>query len=158
MLKKCQTYMDILYDSTEDAAFFLKVWMIAHALLCPRCAAEKHKLAIAKRLMHQSFMPSAPDITNAVMASIHSKRYIKDESFVESYSLRIWTIAGVFILCSLAAAFFGSDFNFIAKSSGFSFLLPIGIVIGGVITAYGAFFVVSNLDKLCQKFGLHADE
>jgi hypothetical protein len=69
-------------------------------------------------------------------------------------STRGWVIAGFIILVSMATAFFGLDFQKLAQETGTSFLLPIGITIGIVLTTYGALFIGSHLQELSERFGL----
>ena len=67
---------------------------------------------------------------------------------------RGWVIAGFVILVSLVTAFFGLEFNNIAGEAGKSFMLPMGITIGIVLTSYGALFIGSHLKELSERFGL----
>ena len=69
-------------------------------------------------------------------------------------STRGWVIAGLIILVSLVTAFFGLDFQKLALETGMSFLLPVGITIGIVLTSYGALFIGSHLKELSERFGL----
>jgi hypothetical protein len=47
------------------------------------------------------------------------------------------------------------DFINIADTQGSSFLLPVGITIGAVVTGYGAFFIGSHLKELSSRFRIH---
>ena len=69
-------------------------------------------------------------------------------------STRGWVIAGLIILISLSTAFLGMDFEHIANVAGMSFMLPVGITIGIVLTSYGALFIGSHLKELTERFGL----
>jgi len=57
-------------------------------------------------------------------------------------------------MVSLITAFFGLDFKNLASESGISFLLPMGITIGIILTTYGALFISSHLNELSERFGL----
>jgi hypothetical protein len=46
------------------------------------------------------------------------------------------------------------NFVAIANSEGSSFLLPVGITIGIVLTCYGALFIGSHLKELSSRFRL----
>jgi hypothetical protein len=64
-------------------------------------------------------------------------------------------IIGFIILISLSTAFFGMDFIHIAAFAGSSFLLPVGLTFGGILTGYGAIFIGSHLKELSAWFRLH---
>jgi hypothetical protein len=64
-------------------------------------------------------------------------------------------ITGLVVLVSLVTAFLGFDFERIAASQGSSFLLPLGLTIGVVISGYGAVFIGSHLKELSSRFRLH---
>jgi hypothetical protein len=70
-------------------------------------------------------------------------------------SFRGWVITGFIILISLAMSLFGMDFMRTIPGSAASFLLPIGITIGSIVTVYGALFIGSHLKELSDRFGLH---
>jgi hypothetical protein len=46
------------------------------------------------------------------------------------------------------------DFGTVADHWGSSFLLPIGITVGAVVSAYGALFIGSHLKELSHRFNL----
>jgi len=108
----------------------------------------------AKTIMKEDFFPSSPDLENSIMAKIDAER--KDEAYavVGGLSTHGWVIAGVVILISLVTVFFGLDFQQLALESGMSFVLPVGITIGIVLTTYGALFIGSHLKELSKRFGL----
>jgi hypothetical protein len=61
------------------------------------------------------------------------------------------------MLVSFATAFFGLDFNEVALTAGLSFMIPIGITIGIVLTCYGALFIGSHLKEFIERFDLKQD-
>jgi hypothetical protein len=70
------------------------------------------------------------------------------------FSFRSWVIIGFFMLLALPSSFFGMNFVEIANAEGLSFLLPVGITIGIVVTCYGALFIGSHLKELSNRFGI----
>jgi hypothetical protein len=70
------------------------------------------------------------------------------------FSLRGWVLIGFFVLLSLSSSFFGLNFMEIADAEGLSFLLPVGLTIGMVLTCYGALFIGSHLNELSTRFRL----
>jgi hypothetical protein len=73
----------------------------------------------------------------------------------QGVSFRSWVIAGLIILVSLSSSFFNLDFVETVASYGSSFLLPVGLTIGIVVTGYGALFIGSHLKELSTRFRLH---
>jgi hypothetical protein len=65
-----------------------------------------------------------------------------------------WVATGFIILFSLATSFMSMDFISVAAAQGSSFLLPVGITIGVVVTVYGAIFIGSHLKELSDRFRL----
>ncbi|MDR2467380.1 MAG: peptidoglycan-binding protein [Spirochaetaceae bacterium] len=146
---------DIDYNKEPKLSLLSRLCFTVHYLLCPACAVQKHKLETAKRLLRQSCIPPSPArLSETIMMAIDMKYYGKTALLPEAIPLRIWIVSGIFIVLSLSSAYFGLDFNTIADKNGLSYLLPVGITIGGVITAYGAMFIGTHLDTLCEKFGL----
>ncbi|MDR0526384.1 MAG: hypothetical protein LBG79_00985 [Spirochaetaceae bacterium] len=146
---KCKDVLDILYES-DEISIFVRLEAALHTAFCASCAAEKRRLNMAHRLMRGTFMPFFPNMAASVMRVL---RIDETGAFKRgSFSLRGWVIAGVFILFSLASAYFGIDFRAIVESSGVSFILPFGITTGCVITIYGALFILSHLDDFHEKF------
>ena len=103
-------------------------------------------------------MPAAPGLEEAVMAAIAVEENISPETeealIPGGFSTRGWVIAGLAMLVSLATAFFGLEFNKVALAAGMSFMIPIGITFGIVLTGYGALFIGSHLKELTERFGL----
>ncbi|MDR0501993.1 MAG: peptidoglycan-binding protein [Treponema sp.] len=168
----CSKISDIVYEYSgnepdgENAMPFLnqlQVWF--HTLICPDCAREIEKLELSRRVMREDFLPSSavlPDgrswqsIEDSIMARINAQEETDAQTYAVpgGLSTRGWVIAGVIIMVSLVTAFFGLDFKNIAAETGTSFLLPVGIVIGTVLTTYGALFIGSHLKELTERFDL----
>jgi hypothetical protein len=107
--------------------------------------------------MREDFFPLSPGLEDSIMSMVAEEEQQEGE---ENYavpaglSMRGWVIAGLIILVSLATTFFGLDFHKLAIEKGMSFLLPVGITVGIVLTVYGAFFIGSHLKELSERFGL----
>jgi hypothetical protein len=132
----------------------IQIWL--HVFLCPDCAAKIERLQSARKIMSEDFFPASPDIEDAVMAKVSAE----EETLQPQYeipaglSTRGWIISGLIIFISLATAFFGFDFKALASEHGMSFLLPVGITVGIVLTTYGVIFIGSHLKELTERFGL----
>jgi hypothetical protein len=88
------------------------------------------------------------------MEKIALEKDIEPYAVPGGISTRGWVIAGLVILVSLATAFFGLDFQKIAHELGMSFLLPVGITIGIILTVYCVFFIGSHIKELTERFDL----
>jgi hypothetical protein len=123
-----------------------------HRIFCARCALEVKKVETAEGIMKEFF--PACDLEDRVMEQIEALSVESGESPAADISLRSWVITGVIVLISLSTSFFGIDFENVAHSQGSSFLIPIGITFGAMLTGYGAFFIGSHLKELSEHFRL----
>lgn len=136
----------------------LQIW--AHCLVCPDCSQEIERFEVSRDILREDFFPVSPGLENAIMARIAAEEEmqtndeIKNTAASGEFSTRGWVIAGLLIIVSFIAAFFGLDFQRLARESGMSFMLPMGITIGIVLTTYGALFIGSHLKELSERFGL----
>jgi hypothetical protein len=128
-----------------------------HLFFCPRCAREAKILERLHEVMISDFFPLSPDFENPVMDKLAEEAGIDTDAgdAPAGFSFRGWVIAGCFVFLSLPTAFFGMDFIKAAEAQNSSFLLPLGLTIGGVLTGYGAFFIGSHLKRLSSRFRLH---
>ena len=137
-----------------------------HLLVCPDCAQEIERFEVARDILYTDFLPLSPDFEDSVMARIAAEEeealaaFDAEEMPLNVFAIpggistRGWVITGLITLVSLVTAFFGLDFEKVAHAAGMSFLLPVGITIGIVLTAYGALFIGSHLKELTERFGL----
>ena len=162
---KCAEVLDKVYEysgweqQTEDPLPLLtQIQINLHLLICPDCAQEVERFEVTRDILRYDFLPSSPGLENSIMARIAvEEAAMQTEDVIEvpgGISTRGWIITGLVILVSLATVFLGLDFNRIARGAGMSFLLPVGITIGAVLTSYGALFIGSHLKELSQRFGL----
>jgi hypothetical protein len=140
----------------EDLSLSARLRIGIHLFFCPRCAREAKLLEHLQELMLSDFFPPSPDFENTVMEKLSAETGIDTEAgdAPAGFSFRGWVIAGCFVFLSLPTVFFGMDFIKSAEVQNSSFLLPLGLTIGGVLTGYGAFFIGSHLKKLSAHFRL----
>ena len=168
----CSKILDLIYEysgSEHDPEYSMplfdqiQVWL--HTFFCSDCAEEIMRLEKTRNIMKEDFFPRSPalDFSNLGFSNLEDSIMAKislEEDETAHYSIpggistRGWIIAGFVILVSLATAFFGLDFQKIASETGMSFLLPVGITIGIVLTVYGVFFIGSHLKELIERFDL----
>jgi hypothetical protein len=152
---KCDEFINIVYETEEKLSISERLRLAFHVFLCGRCARELRRFEDARELLVSGFIPPSPDFTDAVMAKIYAEEKQEVFDIPGGVPTRGWVIAGIAIMISLATSFFGGDFIRVAASQGSSFLLPLGIIIGIIISAYGALFIGSHLKELSERFRLH---
>jgi len=159
----CSKILDMVYhysDNEQDGEgsmpFLSRIQVWLHIFFCPDCAREIERFETARGIMRTDFFPSSPGLEELIMAKISAEEEQAETADVipGGLSTRGWVIAGLIIFVSLVTAFFGLDFHRIARETGMSFLLPVGITIGIVLTTYSAFFIGSHLKELSERFGL----
>jgi hypothetical protein len=157
----CRAVMDRVYDDRPFSPL-THLWVSWHLLRCPRCASAIAALEAAQTMMQADFFPPAPAMAEAVMEVI--RREALDPGDVpleiadppEAVSFKSWVITGLIILISLSSAFFGLDFVKVAEEEGSSFLIPVGLTMGMVVSVYGALFIGAHLKELSGHFRLHS--
>jgi hypothetical protein len=165
--------MDKVYEyAGESMPLALHIRVALHLLLCPDCARELGRFEEARDILRTGFFPPSPDFEEAVMERLRNEAPLEaadwegecfsaEETAVPAgipetgVSFRRWVITGLVAFFSLSTSFFGFHFSRLAASEGMSFLLPVGITIGVVLTCYGALFIGSHVKELSERFGLH---
>ena len=153
----CGTVKDIFNESEMDRHLSVldHIRMEFHLLLCPRCSAELRNLRYLEEIMRTDFFPASPDFEELIMRRLPEDADIEEKNDVPAgFPLRGWVVIGFFVLISLSSSFFGINFVEIANAAGLSFLLPVGLTIGMVVTCYGALFISSHLKELSTRFRL----
>jgi hypothetical protein len=159
VLMNCEDVLDAVYESAgeEPRSLAFQLGISLHLLCCPRCAAELKKLELFYDVLETDFLPAAPGVEDTVMKTIAAQGYEENEEALDApagFSFRGWVITGCFILLSFSTVFFSMDFINVANAEGSSFLLPVGLTIGVVLTSYGALFIGSHLKELSNRFRL----
>ena len=160
----CSKIMDTVYEYDDNSMPLLDQMLITvHTFFCSSCAQEIERLQSASTVMKEDFFPELPRLCDNSMSSLEDSVMLKiaDEipaqaQYPESgvFSTKGWVIAGLVLMVSLVSAFFGFDFKSLASETGMSFMLPMGITIGIILTVYGVIFIGSHLKELSERFGL----
>jgi len=170
---KCSEILDCVYEYSgndfepgESMPLLSQIQVWLHVFFCQDCAEKIERLERTMDIMKGEFFPvlqkpsgfnSWADMEDSIMAKVAAEEETEaDFSYANpgNLSVRGWVIAGVLIFISFVTAFFGFDFQNVARESGNSFLVPVGITIGIVVTTYGALFIGGNLKELSKRFGL----
>ena len=115
----------------------------------------QRNLRHVEEIMKTDFFPPSPELEKTIMERIYEETAVLETTDAPAgFSLRGWVLIGFFVLLSLSSSFFGMNFIEIADAEGLSFLLPVGLTIGLVLTGYGALFIGSHLKSFSGRFGL----
>ena len=160
----CSKVMDLIYEYSGNEPEYsmpllnqIQIWL--HTFMCQDCAREIEFFEMSRAVMRKDFFPSYPCHEDSIMARIAAEEQAQEtETAIYAVpggiSTRNWIIAGLVILISLSTVFIGLDFQKLADETGISFLLPIGITVGIILTTYCALFIGSHLKELTERFGL----
>ncbi|MDR1618676.1 MAG: peptidoglycan-binding protein [Treponema sp.] len=170
----CHEIMDKVYEyDGEPMPLLLHVRIALHLFVCPGCARELERFETVRDILKTGFFPPTPDFEETVMEKLRNEAPFEISAGEEAayfsgteagppaglpdtgVSFRRWVITGFIALFSLSTSFFGLNFSRLAASEGISFLLPVGITVGVVLTCYGALFIGSHVKELSERFGLH---
>ena len=158
----CERILEKVYEMDDSMSLFTRIRIGLHIITCPDCAQEVERFEVCKDILRNDFLQAsldaAADLEDTVMAMVAAEEAespaAEEMEIPGGLSTRGWVIAGLVILVSLATAFFGLDFNQVAVAAGLSFMIPVGITIGIVLTCYGALFIGSHLKEFAERFGL----
>jgi hypothetical protein len=160
--------LDKIYDfsmrsSADCSVSFLNRLEIAlYIIFSSRYAARYLRLEAVREILRTDFLPPVSDFGDCIEDSIMERinedtveMLYEEQNPAYEVSFRGWVITGLVVLISLTVSFFGMDSVRMIPDDASSFLLPIGITIGVIVTVYGALFIGSHLKELMDRFGLH---
>jgi hypothetical protein len=154
---RCEKVLEKVYeyssDEMGDMPLITRIRIGLHIITCPDCAQELERFEVCRNIFYDEFSSPGMAMLDGGEGEIPKA---EDDNLPGGFSTRGWVIAGLMMLVSLATAFFGLDFNKMAVEMGMSFMLPIGIIMGIVLTGYGAIFIGSHLKELTERFSKDA--
>jgi hypothetical protein len=148
---RCEQVLEKVYEYSngeESMPLITRIRIGLHIIACPDCAQELERFEVCRDVFYDEL--SSPDMA-VLDCEDGDEPKIEQGDLPGGFSVRGWIIAGLVLLVSLATAFFGMDFNKVAVEMGMSFMLPIGITIGIVLTCYGAIFIGSHLKEFSER-------
>ena len=152
----CNKVLDFLYYADDDIPFVKRILIAFHIRHCPKCAAHWHTLQTASTLLKEDFFPPAENIADSVMALARAGEPLAGQSLgYQVVSLRAWIVTGFALLFSLSSAYLGIDYLTPIDTRTINFMLPVGITVGGAITAFCAIFIGCHIKELSKWLGLH---
>ena len=157
-LMDCNAVLNDSYNTDKDNPLpkISRMRINFHLLFCPACSAELKNLRHIEEIFRIDFLPPSPHFDELIMEHLHMETIMEEKTDAPTgFSFRSWVVIGFFVLLSLSSSVFGRNFVQIAAAEGLSFLLPVGLTIGMVVTCYGAIFIGSHLKELSTRFRLH---
>jgi phosphotransferase system glucose/maltose/N-acetylglucosamine-specific IIC component len=160
---KHNVVLDKIYED-EELSFLTRLEIAFHIMGCKTCAREVLRYEDLRLMMRSAFFGNAFADRRAG-AAFADELMLRIEAEAESdaralelppeeVSIRDSVIAGVVVVAALVTVFFGMDAGYLSRTFGSDFTIPLALVIGLVVTAYIAMFIVQNLKTLTDKFGL----
>ncbi|MDR2098038.1 MAG: peptidoglycan-binding protein [Spirochaetaceae bacterium] len=152
----CNEVLDALYYSDGGIPLVKRIFIAFHIWRCPKCAA--HADALQKvSACREDFFPPASGIADSVMALIREGgALVKPANGQEALSIRAWAAAGLAILVSVSSAYLGIDYLTPVDIRTANLMLPVGITVGCVVTAFGAIFIGCHIKELSAWLGLNS--
>ena len=144
----CARAMLSIIESKEDGHLPLRVRL--HLSHCTSCNAEYSRMQKAIAFMRSEYLPSSPDLSELIMSVIRATPILE----AAPVSFREWTIVGIVILAAITIAPLGRAFTWVKLSFGSNFLLPLNVVLGMILSAYGALFIGTHLNEFVKRFKL----
>jgi hypothetical protein len=144
----CTRALLSIIESKEDGHLPLRVRL--HLSHCASCNAEYKRMQKAIAFMRSEYLPRSPDLSELIMSAIRVTPTLE----AAPVSFRDWTIVGIVILAAITIAPLGSAFTWVKNSFGSNFLLPLNVVLGLMLSAYGALFIGTHLNEFVKRFKL----
>lgn len=148
----CSKVLDRVYED-EKMPLFMRIRIGLHLIACDACARKVERYGECREILLGGFMPSAPGLEGKVMAMIEAEEsdasQAAESEVAGGFSTKGWVIVGLAMLVSLATAFF---------ITGKTYIIPIGITVGIVLTIYSLLFIGSHLKELSERFGLFKEK
>ncbi|MBP7096913.1 MAG: hypothetical protein KBC36_12610 [Spirochaetia bacterium] len=120
---------------------------VAHMARCPACRELATRQATALDLYRAPFAGGERDFVRSVMEVLPFLPKPRRE-----VGLREWAMVGLALAGSSIVAAVSLEAGLAEKAFGTSYVLPLGIVFGLALTAYGLVFIASHLELLAKTF------
>ena len=139
----CKTTMNTFFELDKNERLPVKITL--HLLRCKKCRSLVRSLTLAEKASSKSLLQTKIPTDDSVISIM---QHIEKQTFVPSQqhqvSLAKWIIGGIFMIGLMLF------FNFSTNKSP-SLTLLFAIVFSGIVCAYCAIFVGSNLDFFVKK-------
>lgn len=118
-----------------------------HCRMCSKCMSELSDIRKAERMLQDKwFFSPEYDLSPRVLSQIRATSYATRKSTTWIPGLSV----GVVLVASLFLVNFSDTFAWIELAMGDTFIIPVNIVLGLIISAYLAAFIASQIQRLSQ--------
>lgn len=145
-MMRCDGFLDRydMLDSGEEAGFFLRL----HLAACPACRARvAEREAALKTIRAAAAKPVDAALEEAIETRVMAAVRLMPAPRRELHA-REWVISGLVIFASLALVPFDANYGILRDFFGEGFTMPLCLVLGLVLTIYGAVFIGTHMTEL----------
>ena len=152
--EKCTRMMDVFF--ALDKRERLPLGLTAHLLFCKECRTAVRLCTLAERAAARPLFDGGdPRDIAAIMGKIRGAYPIADTGH-PYITLRRWIVLGVVMILAMICVSFLTLGGSAPVSNARALQFSSYIVFGGMIAAYCAFFVGSNMDFFVKQIGYHS--
>jgi len=143
---RCDEFLDRYdrLDSGEEPGLFLRL----HLATCPACRARVAEgEAVRESIRVAAAKPVDATLEEAIEARIMTAVRLMPAPR-RALHARDWVISGLVIFASLALVPFDANYGILRDLFGEGFTMPLCLVLGLVLTIYGAVFIGTHMTEL----------
>lgn len=145
-MMRCDEFLDRYdrLDSGEEPGLFLRL----HLAACPACRdrVAEHEAAL------EAIRTAAAEPLDAALEEAIAARVMAAVRLMpaprRAFHARDWAISGLVIFSSLALVPFDANYGILRELFGEGFTMPLCLVLGLVLTIYGAVFIGTHMTEL----------
>jgi len=143
---RCDEFLDRYdgLDSGEEPGLFLRL----HLAACPSCRARvAEREAAFEAIRAAAAEPVDLGLEEAIEARIMAAVSLMPAPRRELHA-REWVVSGLVIFASIALVPFDANYGILRDLFGEGFTMPLCLVLGLVLTIYGAVFIGTHMTEL----------
>ncbi len=140
----CHKVMDTFFSLDKNQRLPLRV--TAHLLVCKKCHTQVRLCTMAEQVCAESLrqpLPAGSDIAAGIMSRIAEHDELSN---AKPLTMRRWIFSGVAMIIALLAFCLSTT-----AATDPRLLVSFYLLFGGIVTAYCALFIGSNLDFFIKK-------
>lgn len=145
-MMRCDEFLDRydMLDSDEEPGLFMRL----HLATCPSCRARVAERASALAAIRASAAePVDLDLEAAIEDRVMAAVRLMPAPRRELHA-REWVVSGLVIFASIALVPFDANYGILRDLFGEGFTMPLCLVLGLVLTIYGAVFIGTHMSEL----------
>ena len=143
---KCNNAIQLFFES-EDSGYipFFVRW---HMIFCRSC---KDEIRAMQNVFKSAQIPSIIEIPKDMSGRIMNRIMDSNIVFERNISFSKWLFVGIVIFSSIFLISYSDSFAWLKQHFGSGLEIPLNVVLGLVITLYGASFIGTHIDE-AKKF------